>query len=204
MTRDPLQLEPGPGDRWRIGGERPSTVDIMGADEGRDLLAWPFVVPQLNGVQSCSPTASTNTVPCICPQAAIALTRWAALSTVLRTQRMLLSTAPSHQSAGRCSARPKAGMIWSCCRALGASILPAWVKSATRTLPVPTSIARSRSICCAVTEVSGYCRFVWRLSIARCGSGTVCMSSRTIASRRMRVVCSNRLPPNCRVVSIGA
>ena len=34
-----------------------------------------------------------------------------------RTRRTL-STAPFHQSAGRCSARPNAGTIWSCSRAL--------------------------------------------------------------------------------------
>jgi hypothetical protein len=48
-----------------------------------------------------------------------------------------------------------------------------------------------------------YCKFVWRPIIVRCGSETACISSRTIASRRMRLICSNRLPPNCRVVSIG-
>ena len=51
---------------------------------------------------------------------------------------------------------------------------------------------------------SRYCRFVWRPSMVRCGSGAACISSRTIASRRMRLVCSNRLPPNWRVVSTGA
>jgi hypothetical protein len=75
MPGDPLQLEPGPGDGWRIGGERPQRVAVMGGGEGRDLIGWPLVVPKLNGVERKSPFPSINTVPCTCPHAAIATTR---------------------------------------------------------------------------------------------------------------------------------
>jgi hypothetical protein len=47
----PLQFETGPGDGRRIGGDRREGVNVVGGDEGRDLLAWPLIVPKLNRVE---------------------------------------------------------------------------------------------------------------------------------------------------------
>ena len=51
MVSGPSQFETWPGDRRRIGRNRPKTVNVMGSNEGRDLLAWPLVIPKLNGVE---------------------------------------------------------------------------------------------------------------------------------------------------------
>src|SRR3984957_20292469 len=51
MVTGPSQFETWPGDRRRIGRNRPKTVNVMGSNEGQDLLAWPLVIPKLNGVE---------------------------------------------------------------------------------------------------------------------------------------------------------
>src|ERR1700693_1220208 len=60
--------------------------------------------------------------------------------------RRIPRTTPSHQIRGRCWDHPKRGMIWGYSLAAKARIFPDALTSATRALPVPTSIASSRSL----------------------------------------------------------
>ena len=51
VASDPLQLEAGPGDGGRIGGQRPEGIDIVGSGESANLRSRPLVVPELNRIE---------------------------------------------------------------------------------------------------------------------------------------------------------
>src|SRR5579863_5938855 len=174
----------------------------MGGGECGDLLAWPLVIPKLYRVQHEFALVVDQNRPMHLS------TRGDRANSASRAFSRL-------KNAANALDRPVPPVSWPLLRQAEAGhnlIVPPRVESEhlsramkKRRTDAPSSYVDCEKQvflqCCHAASL--YCRFVWRPSIIRCASGIACESSRTIASRRMRLVCSKRLPPNCRVVSIG-
>src|ERR1700722_19753164 len=202
MASGPSQFETWPGDRRRIGRNRPKTVNVMGSNEGRDLLAWPLVIPKLNGVECKLALIADQNGP-------VHLSASNACANPMRRafnglENMASALDCPHPTSQPTAAPPDRSRARS--DGAPAPLEPASVPSGEK---APRGRCQSHVDCKEQVFLPGghaaspYCRFVWRLTIIRCASGMACISSKTIASRIMRLVCSKRLPPNCRVVSIG-